>query len=106
MTTFTVTGRRMALVAAFVLLLGALAVLSTRTTPPVEAANGFPIYLDCTAERTADGDVVISKLWALKPDVFMGDPTGYTKVVRSDRLTPHSTQWRWRKRQFQSIRRA
>jgi hypothetical protein len=44
------------------------------------------IYLDCTAERTADGDVVISKLWALKPDVFMGDPTGYTKVVRSDRL--------------------
>lgn len=28
----------------------ALAVLSTRTTPPVEAANGFPIYLDCTGQ--------------------------------------------------------
>jgi type VI secretion system secreted protein Hcp len=40
----------MALVAAFLLLLGAIAVLSTRTTPPVEAANGFPIYLDCTSQ--------------------------------------------------------
>lgn len=51
MTTFPVSRRRMALVAAFVLLLSALAVLSTRTTPPVEAANGFPIYLDCTAQK-------------------------------------------------------
>ncbi len=51
MTTFTVTPRRMALVTAFLLLLGALAVLSTRTTPPVEAANGFPIYLSCTGQN-------------------------------------------------------
>jgi len=56
MTTFTVTRRRVAFVAALVLLLGALAVLSTRTTPPVEAANGFPIYLDCTGGR-ALGDL-------------------------------------------------
>ena len=56
MTTFTVTGRRMALVAAFLLLLGALAVLNTRTTPPVEAASGFPIYLDCTGR--AQGQIV------------------------------------------------
>jgi hypothetical protein len=42
--------------------------------------------LDCAVDRTPGGDVVISKLWALKPDSFMGDPTGYTKVVRRDRL--------------------
>jgi type VI secretion system secreted protein Hcp len=56
MTTFTGTRRRMALVAAFIMLLAALAVLSTRTTPPVEAANGFPIYLDCTGK--AQGEIL------------------------------------------------
>jgi hypothetical protein len=44
------------------------------------------IYLDCTVERTADGDVVISKLWALKPETLGGDPTGYTMVVRRGEL--------------------
>jgi hypothetical protein len=47
-------------------------------------AEGY--YLDCSVSRTSDGDVVISKLWALKPDSFMGDRTGDTKVVRRDRL--------------------
>lgn len=56
MTTFTVTGRRMALVAALLLLLSMIAVLSTRTTTPVQAANGFPIYLDCTGR--AQGKIV------------------------------------------------
>lgn len=56
MTTFTSARRRGALVAAFLLLLGALAVLSMRTTAPVQAANGFPIYLDCTGQ--AQGEIV------------------------------------------------
>ncbi len=56
MASFPVTRRRTALAAAFVLFLGVLAVLSTRTTPPVEAANGFPIYLDCTG--VAQGRIV------------------------------------------------
>ena len=44
------------------------------------------IYLDCSVERTAAGDLVISKLWALKPETVGGSDTGYTKVVRRDRL--------------------
>jgi hypothetical protein len=44
------------------------------------------IYLDCSVERTVAGDLVISKLWALKPESWGGTVTGYTKVVRRDRL--------------------
>ncbi len=41
------------------------------------------IYLECTAERTADGDVVVTQLWALKP--FPNPQSGW-KVLRADRL--------------------
>ena len=47
-------------------------------------AEGF--YLDCSVERTAAGDVVISKLWAIKPQTLLGTDTGFSKVVRRDRL--------------------
>jgi len=43
-------------------------------------------YLDCSVERTADGDVIISKLWAIKPQTLLGNDTGFSKVVRRDRL--------------------
>ena len=47
-------------------------------------AEGY--YLDCSVERTAAGDVVISKLWAIKPQTLLGNDTGFSKVVRRDRL--------------------
>ena len=47
-------------------------------------AEGY--YLDCSVERTAAGDVVISKVWAIKPQTLLDNDTGFSKVVRRDRL--------------------
>lgn len=44
-------------------------------------------YLDCTVARTADGDVVISLLWALQPSSLKGTGVGNMVVPRDDIAT-------------------
>jgi hypothetical protein len=54
--------------------------------PDRYCSNGLEqgLFVDCTVERTGDGDVVISKLWALRPQSPDGTGVGNMVVSRDE----------------------